>query len=245
MAELRDCAVLRAGPVTSVAEAVDRLTEIRDGTTPVIPGCGIAEFSDLYLTITRGIQGHLLSGTFFADNQYLARLDVAFANRYLDALRAWASGGAPPEVWQMLFGLPPDGEITALQLAGAGVNAHINLDLAVAVVDTGREMGDATLATGARRSDFTKVNDVFAEEMDTLLRRFVERRAGGGEKAGHTSTLGRMLTAVVAIARRHAWEDAEELWPMPRHSEGWMAKEHHMDAMACWLGQRLLVDLPG
>jgi hypothetical protein len=54
-----------------------------------------------------------------------------------------------------------------------------------------------------------------------------------------------MLTAVVAIARRHAWEDAEELWPMPRHSEDWTAKEHHMDAVACWLGQRLLVDLPG
>ncbi|HYT38928.1 MAG TPA: DUF5995 family protein, partial [Acidimicrobiia bacterium] len=177
---------------------------------------------------------------------YLARLDVAFANRYLAALRAWSGGGAPPEVWRMLFDLSAGREITAVQLAGAGVNAHINLDLAVAVVDTGREMGDATLDTASRRADYDKVNDVFAEEMDTLLRRFVEHRAaGGGEETVHQSAVARLLTAVVAVARRHAWEDAEELWPLPRRSDAWKAREAHMDAVACWLGRRLLVDLPG
>src|SRR5204863_5258415 len=118
--------------------------------------------------------------------------------------------GATPEVWRMLFDLPAGREITAVQLAGAGVNAHINLDLAVAVVDTGRAMGDPALDTGSRRSDYTKVNDVFAEEMDVLLGEFVDHRAAGGQTAVHQSAVGRLLTAVVAVARRHAWEDAED-----------------------------------
>jgi len=237
--------VLRAGAVTTVAEAIDRLAEIGDATGKVAPECGIAQFNDLYLTITRSIEAQLRSGTFFADNEYLARLDVAFANRYFDALRAWARGGTPPEVWRMLFDLPDDGEVTAVQLAGAGVNAHINLDLAVAVVDTGREMGDPALDTGSRHDDYTKVNDVFVEEMDTLLHRLVEHRAARGENTAALSVLGRMMTGVIAIARRHAWEDAGGLWPLPRRSDGWKAREHHMDAVGCRLGHGLLVDLPG
>jgi hypothetical protein len=54
-----------------------------------------------------------------------------------------------------------------------------------------------------------------------------------------------LITAVVAVARRHAWEDAEALWPLPRRSEGWAAREAHMDAVAGWFGRRLLADLPG
>jgi len=237
--------VLRAGPVTGLAGAVERLGEIRDSTAQAAPECGIAQFSDLYLTITASIQAHIRAGDLFADNDYLARLDVAFANRYFDALRAWAGGRPAPECWTLIFDLTDDGETTAVQLAAGGVNAHINLDLAVAVVDTGREFGDADLAAGTRRADYGKVNDVFAEQMDTLLRRLIEHRAGRGERIDHLSLLGRMMTGVVAIARRHAWEDAESLWPLPRRSEDWKAREHQMDALACWLGRRLIVDFPG
>lgn len=246
MADPRDCPALRAGPVTSVAEVIDRLTELRDCTGKVDPGCGIAQFSDLYLTITQSIQGHIQSGTFFAGNQYVARLDVVFANRYFDALRAWAgNGGTPPRAWQVLLDTPNNGEITAIQLAGAGVNAHINLDLAVATVDTGREMADVDLDTGSRKEDYTKVNDVFAEQMDILLRRLLEQRAARGEETEPLSALGRLITRIVAAARRFAWEDAEVLWPLPRQSEDWEAKEHHMDAVASLVGRGLLVDLPG
>src|SRR4029079_6176133 len=111
------------GPVSGVAEVIDRLTGVRDSMARAAPACGIAEFSDLYLTITESIQRHIQAGDLFADNAYLARLDVAFANRYFDALRAWAGGGRPPAVWQLLFDVANDGEITAIQLAGAGVNA--------------------------------------------------------------------------------------------------------------------------
>lgn len=243
---VRRCPVLRAGPVASLTEVVSRLTEIRDSVAAVAPECGVARFSDLYLTITGRIRDHVRTGGFFADDRYLARLDVVFANRYFDALRAWAgpagnAAGAVPACWRLLFESPDDGEITAFQLAAAGVNAHINLDLAVAVVDTGREVGDADLGAGGRHDDYLKVNDVFAEEMGTLLDRFVDDPPG---RPGHP-VLGRLITAVVAVARRHAWEDAEALWPVPRRSEAWTAREARMDAVACWFGRRVLADLPG
>ena len=248
MADARDCPVLRAGAATSVVEVIARLAEIRDCAAKVAPECGIAHFSDLYLTITECIWEHIEKGDFFADNEYLARLDVFFGNRYFDALRAWAGGERTPRAWRVLFEVPNDGEVTAIQLAGAGVNAHINFDLAVATVDAGREMGDAVLDTGTRREDYAKVNDVFAEQMDTLLRRFLEAQLsaqGDGQDQERLSALGRLMTRIVAAARHFAWEDARDLWPLPRRSEAWDTKEQHMDAVAYLIGRGLLVDLPG
>ena len=243
MADVRDCSALKAAGVRSVAESIERLTEIRDGTGGIAPGCGIAHFSDLYLTITRSIDRHIRSTGFFADDEYLARLDVAFANRYLDALRAWAGTGRPPACWKMLFDLPLDGEVTALQLAGGGVNAHINLDLAVAVVDTGREMGDASL--DVREGDFAKVNDVFAEDMAGLLRRLLDERSASGEQTDRLEYLGDLMTRIVTRSRLHAWHDAGKLWPLPRGSPEWAAREDLLDEWACRLGAVVLFDLPG
>ena len=247
MADPRECPALQAGPATSVVEVIDRLAEIRDSTAEVAPQCGITRFSELYLTITQSIWDHIQSGGFFADGEYLARLDVNFGNRYFDALRTWAGGQPTPRAWEVLFEVPDEGEITAIQLAGAGVSAHINFDLAVATVDTGRELGDRELDTGTRREDYARVNDVFAERMDALLRDLVEARAaaaGDGEPE-RLSALGRLLTRIVTAARQFAWEDATELWSLPRRSEAWDVKEQHMDAVAYLVGRSLLVDLPG
>jgi hypothetical protein len=247
MADVRECPVLRAGAATSVVEVVDRLVEIRDGTAEVAPGCGIAEFSDLYLTITQCIWDHIQAGGFFKDNGYLSRLDVIFANRYFDALRGWAGGERTPRAWRVLFEVPTDGEVTAIQLAGAGVNAHINFDLAVATVDTGREMGDPELDTGTRREDYAKVNDVFADRMDTLLRNVIAAQAvkAQGAEPERLSALSRLMTRIVTAARQFAWEDAEYLWALPRRSDHWRLKEEQMDVVAYLVGRGLLVDLPG
>lgn len=244
MADPRECLVLQAGPVTTVPQVIDRLTEIRDCTGKVAPDCGITQFSDLYLTITQSIWDHIEEGNFFADNDYLKRLDIVFANHYLDALRVWASDrGRPPRAWGLLFDLENNGEILAVQLAGGGVNAHINFDLAFAVVDAGRDVGDTDVA--GREGDYDKVNDVFAEEMDTLLDRLRTFRETRGEDVRRLSTVGRLLTEMVAAARRVAWEAAELLWPQERDSLGWAAQRALMDRAAWALGRTVLADLPG
>ena len=166
MADPRDCPALRAGSATSVVEVIDRLTEIRDCTGKVAPECGIAQFSELYLTITQRIWDHIQAGGFFADNEYLARLDVTFANRYFDALRAWAGGRRTPRsLAGALRGAQrrrdhrrPAGRSRRQRprqlRSGGGDDRHR------------REMGDADLDTGTRREDYAKVNDVFAERME-------------------------------------------------------------------------------
>lgn len=242
MADPRGCAVLRADPVHSMAEVIGRLTEIRDATAKLAPECGITHFSALYLTITGTIDGHIRQGGFFADDEYLARLDVVFANRYFDALRAWAGGGTPPACWKLLFDLPDDGEITAIQLAAGGVNAHINLDLAVATVDTGRELGDPGLA--GRKPDYEKVNDVFAEDMGRLLHDLLEERAED-PKADRLTFVDNVMTRLVAVSRQHAWDDAGTLWPLPRGSTEWAAREAVLDEVAYRMGRLVLADLPG
>ena len=243
MPDPRECTVLQAGPVSTLPQVIDRLAEIRNCTGKVAPECGITHFSDLYLTITCNIWGRVQKGNVFADNNYLARLDVAFANQYLRALRDWAGGQTrPPRAWGLLFDRQNDGEILPLQLAGAGVNAHINFDLAFAVVETGRQVGDAGVEH--RKADYDKVNDVFAEEMDSLLDRLRTLRAASGEGERRLSTVGRLLTEMVAAARGVAWEAAELLWPQEPDSFGWNAQRAMMDRATWALGCTLLVDLP-
>ena len=53
------------------------------------------------------------------------------------------------------------------------------------------------------------------------------------------------MTRIVTAARQFAWEDAAELWSLPRRSESWEVKEEHMDAVAYLVGCSLLIDLPG
>ena len=143
--------------------------------------------------------------------------------------------------------MPNDGEVTAIQLAGAGVNAHINFDLAVATVDTGREMGDAELDTGTRREDYAKVNDVFAERMDALLRNVLEAQAAEGQDTGGPSVgarpahdEGRGRRPPVRLGGRHGAVAA----PPPLRRPG-TPRSSTMDAVAYLVGRGLLVDLPG
>jgi hypothetical protein len=250
MDDPRDCAVLELGAVTTIPEVIERLTRIRDEIREVAPDCGIGDFSDLYRTITQSVQRHIQERTFFVDDAYLACLDVLFANRYFEALRAWATGGTPPKAWQVLFDAPSDGTLSALRRAGMGVNAHINLDLAVATVEAGREMGDVELDHGvspegfvpvSRREDYLKVNRIFEEHMDELLNRLLEET---DDDPVHLSFVGWLSTGAVSVARDFAWGDALDLWPLPRRSVEWTEKEAAMDDEACTYGKRLLIDLP-
>ncbi|MGH9041863.1 MAG: DUF5995 family protein, partial [Acidimicrobiia bacterium] len=169
---------------------------------------------------------------------WLAALDVAFANRYLDAVRAHTRGEATPEVWRILLDVPASGEILPLQLAMAGVNAHINLDLAFAVVSACRGLGRPAIDHEGQRADYDKVNTIFAEEMERLL----DELAGD---APGSDLLERMASEVVALARGAAWENAAYLWTLEPGSGPWRDHEKIMDEVAATLGRALLVDLPG
>jgi hypothetical protein len=151
--------VARVPADRTVAEVVAELTDIEtrlDGFFapggPAVPPDGVACFNGMYLRVTEAVRDALPS---FEDQAFIERLDILFAQFYFEAYaadraRAWVS-----KAWEPLFARRGEHRL-ALQFAIAGMNAHINNDLAHALVLTWRERGfDA-----AQRRDYDKVNGI-------------------------------------------------------------------------------------
>lgn len=92
-------------------------------------------FAMLYYCVTcrvkKGIQNNE-----FENGPRMERLDVLFANRYLQAWHDWRSGGKPTASWAIAFKATAEVPGIVLQHLLLGINAHINLDLGIATVET-------------------------------------------------------------------------------------------------------------
>src|SRR5262245_30793736 len=108
---------------------------------PLSGSDGVACFTRLYLDVTEGVQAELQSLA-FADPPFLADLDVRFADLFFDAVdQAAKPGGTVPRAWAPLFEARSKRGVAPLQFAIAGMNAHINRDLPIAVVAACRHGG--------------------------------------------------------------------------------------------------------
>src|SRR4051794_35089303 len=116
---------------------------------------GIACFTRLYLAVTRGVQERL-AGVAFEDPAFLAQLDARFADLFFAATEH-----APP-AWAPLFEARARKGIAPLQFAFAGMNAHINRDLPVALVATCEELGLELRADSPEHADYVRVNALLA-----------------------------------------------------------------------------------
>src|SRR5688572_14639476 len=92
---------------------------------------GLKWFNRLYLRVTVSVR-KAVEGATFRDPEFLGALDVVFANLYFDALIA---GDGAPAAWQPLLGARHERGIARIQFALAGMNAHINRDLPLGIVD--------------------------------------------------------------------------------------------------------------
>src|ERR1700693_4261583 len=135
-------------PVTSVAGAIARMEAI-GASVPAEDGLGC--FNRMYLEVTRQVEGRLGAG-FFADPACRAQLDVTCANLYFTAVDAAGNPPAVPLAWRPLIEQRAQPGIEPVQFALAGMNAHINHDLPIAVVQTAAEMNTETMA-GSHRAD--------------------------------------------------------------------------------------------
>jgi hypothetical protein len=87
------------------------------------------------MTVTEAIENKVAGGG-FSDPAWLSELDVLFAGLYFDALAGELSGGSCPECWKAMFSVRDQVKIARIQFALAGMNAHINHDLPMAIVST-------------------------------------------------------------------------------------------------------------
>ena len=201
--------ILSRAPAATVADALAILSSIVE-TLP--PGDGIWCFSRLYQAVTEQI-GTSLAQTTFQDHAWLARLDAVFANLYFRALALFLDGSPDtPRAWYPLFAARSE-PLTALQFALAGMNAHINRDLPVALVTTCREAG-MELSRGTREyTDYIAVNPLLADVEARIKTEFLT-----GPFAVADQLLGKLddLVANFSIveARGGAWSHGEALWAL-------------------------------
>ena len=92
----------------------------------------------------------------FENPAFIERLDILFAEFYFDAYDAAAAQAWVSKAWEPLFKRRAEHRL-ALQFAIAGMNAHINNDLAHALVLTWNELG---FDAGDAARDYDKVNDI-------------------------------------------------------------------------------------
>ncbi len=212
------------GPVTlpkTVAGVVDRMRAI-DATLPATDG--VAVFNRMYLTVTETIDGLLRSGgPAFHDPGLMADLDVRFAGLWLAAYDAPA--GRRARCWRPLFEARYDGR-QPLQYALAGMNAHIEHDLPLAVVDTCRAHR-RSVEDPAVHADFLAVNAVLAQVEADVRRSLLDDLAReADELVGPVVHLASCWN--IERARDIAWVTAETLYSL-RHLE--VLRAAHLEAL--------------
>jgi len=129
----------------AVAIVIERLREI-DRALPASDG--VAIFNAVYLRVTEQIAAELETGSTFQDVEFMTELDVRFAELWLAAHDTAVAGGKIPSAWGPLFEERSTAGLFDIQFALAGMNAHIEHDLPLAVVATCRSRG----VTPRRRS---------------------------------------------------------------------------------------------
>lgn len=112
---------MAANPGDPITPVIDRLTAIIANAEAQASRTGY--FAGLYRRVTIAVRDQIES---FDDPVRLARLDVIFASRYLDALAAWQAGQPCSSCWQVAFTATQSAQPIILQHLLLGINAHIN-----------------------------------------------------------------------------------------------------------------------
>jgi hypothetical protein len=214
-----------AGPVsgspTDVPGVIDTLAQVRTAAQTVVPrgeDDGIAAFTRLYYEITCGVQDGVLNGTFEAGT-FIVDLDVAFACRYLDALRALSRGEPAPLCWAALFDARSDPDVPTLNYAATGVNAHVNFDLAFALLTTWESHPDPA-QRDAQHRDYCRINDIFYAKMNALQNEFGSPTSLFGE-GSLVDRFGNLFgDLLVRETRDFAWDAAMTMW-VHRNDTDW------------------------
>jgi hypothetical protein len=187
----------------TIDEVITQLQDIVDETVAENNYLGI--FAYVYLRTTEGVKEAIDAGR-FEDNARMERMDVDFANYYIQAYHNYKHKKEVSSSWAASFDAKNE-RLTLIQHLLMGMNAHINLDLGQAAAAT---------APGAAihllKNDFMEINKVLGELTDVMQR-----------KLGKVSPLMFLLDWVgqrtdevvvnfsMVKAREQSWRLAEEL----------------------------------
>jgi hypothetical protein len=218
--------VSRLDPNRTVDQVVGRMREIEadlDGFYADAPGNpdargsrrplpdGVACFNGLYLKVTEGVLAQLGE---YERPDVVKRLDVLFAEFYFQAYAAASAREWVSKAWEPLFERKDERGVLPLQFAVAGMNAHINNDLALALVLTWRELGVKPGRDTPEHRDYLKVNRLLER-----VQAEVKRPLADDLIRELDSLLGSAddFLAIWSVkkAREDAWTRALKIWKAP------------------------------
>jgi hypothetical protein len=183
----------------TIEEVIERL-EVLDAELTVDDG--VYWFNRLYLAVTRVVSDWLDANPQAAPG-FLERLDVVFGSWYLEAYDAAAGGldDYPFRAWKPLFESRRRRDVAPLQFALAGMNAHINHDLAIGVQDVCGERGVRPDRDAPEYQDYIAVNGLI-EQTENEVKAW-------------------LLTGAVALLDRHfgPLDDAVAIWSLTQARE--------------------------
>lgn len=114
-------------------------------------------FAALYRKVTIRVKEGILNGE-FNNAERMEKLDVVFANRYLEAYSKFNKDENPTQSWLISFNKTEKYWPIVLQHLLLGMNAHINLDLGIAAAQTAADSSISDL-----KEDFDQINTLLAE----------------------------------------------------------------------------------
>jgi len=193
--------------VSTIAEVISRLEAI---DASLARKDGVAIFDRLYLQVTRAVDAASV-GTDFENRPFVDRLDVVFAGLYFDAEATIATGASCPVAWRPLVETRSQAR-EPIQFALAGMVAHINHDLPIAVVTTCQELGLAPEDDSAAHRDYQRVDGLLAMVETQVAAWFDTGLIADIEDVTPKKTDEAIAMWSIVAARDVAWEHAKLLW---------------------------------
>ncbi len=194
------------------AENIDQVIEQLDEIIEVarVEESRLGYFAALYRRVTNQVKRGI-EDDFFEDGARMERLDVVFANRYLDALAQYRQGMETTDSWAVAFAASLRWWPIVLQHLLIGMNAHINLDLGIAAARTAP--GEALPGL---KNDFDKINEILGSLVDEVERelarvwpllRLLDKVAGRMDEKIIGFSMDRARDDAWAVAQSLAWLD--------------------------------------
>ncbi len=215
--------VVAAKPINTVSDVLVALQKL-DGALP--NDDGLKWFNLLYLKVSEGVRDNPPPAGWEAP-QWLERLDVIFANLYFDAIINWQHNPAQvARSWVPLFESRGRQDIMRVQFALAGMNAHINHDLPIALVRVDSEQGVEPSRGAPEHRDFEYVNNIL-DAVETKMKPYIATGIIGQIDQDLSEIDDVIAMWNVRKARETGWVNAEILWhlrsaPIPAASDDFL-----------------------
>jgi hypothetical protein len=190
--------------------SIEQVIEIMQQIDECIPNSdGLKWFNRLYLSVTQQVDLQPVGS--WKDPSWLMSLDVVFAGFYFRALAGFLSGDYNvPSSWIALFEARYRTGVDRIQFAIAGMNAHINHDLALALLAVDAQTGVVPGPASPQHVDYQAVNLLLNSMIPSALQMLASDTLG--VLAEDTGKVGRLLAFWdICQARNLAWDFANHL----------------------------------